>query len=71
LDYSLDALISQIRNLDMYNWFFSHLLYLILITCSYMSVLTTRFLIHIFRFGFIDTFVSLCMPLGHILQLVG
>jgi len=55
LDYSFNVLISRIRNLSLYNWFYHIYFTWCLITCSCVFMLTTRFSIHAFRFGFINT----------------
>ena len=46
LDYSFDALILQIGNLGLYNWFYNIYFTCYLLTCSCIPVLTIRFSMH-------------------------
>ena len=64
MDYSFDVLTSRISNLGLYNKFYHVYFTYCLLTCSCMSVLTTRFqymfMIRIYRY----TCLYPCMPLG-------
>jgi len=72
LDYSFNVLILRINNLGLYNWFCHIYFTYCLIVCYSMLVLTTRFSMHAFWLGFIDTCVLIYAHLlAFFLPLVG